>query len=284
MPVSPDDLDRFRAFIARAGPLAAKPHAEAPIHQFHAFLAAAVPLVLRPLERHIPRLRRFADDAHRWHHPHDLLDIAGFACLENPYTELLAWALRPAVHPASALDRQAALLACFGKTASVATEPLTQVVTADGIPDLVLHWPDLVVVIEAKTGSLEHETPSGAWQTEAYPASVREALDVAAGVDVRVGYLTPDGHGARSADAVPITFLGVVERLMGALAGHELHPRTEASFAMLFTHFVDHAGPQGGRVRRSLNALRLDGGMFPAEHLPALLDLANLLDPGANRE
>lgn len=227
-----------------------------------------------------PRPRALAEVADRWHQPHDLLHEAGFAFAEDRYTSLLAWALRPSTHPASAAARQATLLSFFEVVAVGLAVPETQFTTVTGgIPDMVLRWDDVVVIIEAKTGTSEHEVPGGGWQTVAYADAVRATLRLPDSLPILVGYLTPDGHSARSDTARRITFLALVERLARSLDGFSLDARTESAFAMLFSHMFDHARPQNLDVRAALATVH--GGDPPVAHLPALLRIIELLTPGA---
>lgn len=86
--------------------------ARLPVTQFEAFLKAAKPLLLRDLPRRLaavlPRLER----VRRWLLPpdHDLFHLARLTYGEDAYTNLMAWCLRPAMHPGSAVHRQRAWL------------------------------------------------------------------------------------------------------------------------------------------------------------------------------
>lgn len=277
--VGPAELARFAAFVARAAPLRSATAAAPDVAAFRHWTKAAGRTLRLPLQADSARLVKFAALAAAWRSDHDLLAVAGFQFAEDPYTELIRWALHPDTHPPSALARQAALLSFFGGDERVTAIPTTQFATADGIPDLVLAWDTRVIVIEAKTGSMEHVTPLGGWQTESYAVSVGERLQLPDHVAVQVGYLTPDASPARSATAVPISFAALLERLASALDRASLPSGTAAAFDMMFTHMLRHALPRGLNVEPALDALSMDGAEGVAlSHVPTLLTLRSILD------
>ena len=234
---------QFRDFIATATTITSGSSVAA----FRQFVHEAMPLVLTDVRRLLPEIVARATLAERWLTNDDLLAVAGLRFVEDAYTELMAWALRPSTHSASAVARQAGWLATLGVAAadhpSNPCEPRTQLRTDDGIPDLVLNWPTLTVCVEAKTGSTEHPTPSGLPQTLAYPPSVSRALMAPADHRVKMVYVTPDGHEAANPDAACTTYVEFVLAIAHALEGHDLPPDTRAAFKMLFTHLLTHATP-----------------------------------------
>ena len=124
-----------------------------PVADFTRFVGAALPLVVLEIKSLLPRLSARVALAERWLVPHDLLFVAGFSFIENSYTALMKWALDPATHPPSARRRQRAWLRALGLDENVcgttACVPKTQLVTHDGIPDLILRFENVIVVVEA---------------------------------------------------------------------------------------------------------------------------------------
>ncbi len=150
-------VDEFRRFLSLA-----EPFLRVPMHEFEAFLMQSREILLGSLPQRLQAIQPAIEKLRPWltSSDLDLLRIAGLTHDENAYTELLAWALRPSTHPETALDRQRAWL-CYLDVPGAgdlieATEPQTQLHTKHGIPDLVLVYPSLAVVIEAKTSTLEH--------------------------------------------------------------------------------------------------------------------------------
>jgi hypothetical protein len=94
--------------------------------------------------------------------------------------------------------------------------------TLDGRVDLVLDFEDLAVAIEVKVWSLEHETPSGRRQTDAYVAALEELLKSRGRPKRAVCVLlTPDGRAPGNPQRGRLTFVragaiildhGVVDR------------------------------------------------------------------------
>jgi hypothetical protein len=177
----------------------------------------------------------------------DLLEVAGLRFVEDAYTELMRWALAPETHPASAVDRQRSWLQCAGLDEEVCEgapcEPQTQIWTEDGVPDLILRFRGGTVVVETKTGSREHDTPSGRPQTVSYPQAVRQKFKLPPETPVKVLFVTPEGLSAQNAEAKATTFVEFVFALVRVLDDHGLSRElgTGAAYAMLFTHFLNCA-------------------------------------------
>jgi hypothetical protein len=190
----------------------------------------------------MPRLAERAALAGRWIVRHDLLSVAGSRLVENSYTELMEWALRPATHPASAERRQRSWLRAVGLDDSIcgsgACIPQTQLVTDDGIPDLVLRFENSTVVVEAKTWSAEHAAPSQKPQTVAYEGSVRRTLELDVDHRVEVVFITPSRREAKNQKAKATSFVDFAFALASALDREEMPADTRAAYAMLFTHFL----------------------------------------------
>ena len=144
--------------------------------RFQAFIDAARSLLVEPLFDRLAALRPNLDRLRPWlldDPAHDLLQIAGVTHVENAYTDLMAWSLHPETHRESAIKRQRGWLSTLAipeaSTIGKAVCPLVRPYTDDGNPDMVLRYERFVVVVEAKTGTLEHTAPSGKLQSYAYP-------------------------------------------------------------------------------------------------------------------
>ena len=241
--------ERFHEFVARSRALLHTTASNDPSDAFRSFVEQASPLIVAPIRQALVELRERVRLLRPWIMPHDLLAVAGLEYNEDAYTELIAWALHPRTHPPSAKPRQRAWLESLrlpvGNELWSPADPITQVSTADGIPDLVLRYDDIVVVVEAKTGSAEHDTPSGTPQTRAYPRAVANALRLAPYIPVHIVFLTPDRRAADNPDAVCTSYLDFVVALARALDPAELPDDLRTAFKMLFTHLTLHAVPLG---------------------------------------
>lgn len=239
---------KFLEFIDAARPLSVHLNRPSPTIAFEQFIVRARPLLVARVKGLISAIRERAALAARWLVRDDLLSIAGFGSAEDPYTELMAWALRPSTHPDSAWLRQHAWLKQLGLVERVscagACEPETQVVFEDGRPDLVMQFGGFEVVVEAKTGTAEHRTPSGEMQTHAYKRSEETA----------VVFITPDRREAASESAIVTTFSEFVFCLAEAVEQCPPCNETLAAFKMLFTHFLTHA-PVDADMKTLVNQL-----------------------------
>ena len=245
-----DAVLRFRGLLERAPEALVRSRSirqEPPTQRFREFAHEAQGALLRQVSTELPRLLNTLRGLARWLVRHDLLTIAGLAGFEDPYTELVAWLFAPSTHPVSALRRQRALLTAMGVERTLLpsspAEPRTQLWTDDGVPDLVLRWNSLVAVIEAKTGSLEHATPSGRQQTEAYPDAVRRALACSLEDQIRIAFLTPDGRAGANPDATRITYPLLVRLVAEALDLDEVDAETRWALGAVFTHLLRHGAP-----------------------------------------
>ncbi len=236
-----DLIRSFSAFIAAARPNSQRTRPAIGTEAFEQFVRLARPLAVSHLKHDLPRLRMRASLASRWWAPHDLLLEAGLSYVENAYTRLMAWALHPATDPPTATLRQRAWLRALSLDAFReidACEPMTQLVTEDGIPDLVLCYPVGTVIVEAKTGTVEHAVPSGEWQTIGYVPAVRARLGLPANARIEVVLITPDGDEAKNVGAKLTTYAGLALAIAEALDHEAMASSTREAFSMLFTHFL----------------------------------------------
>jgi hypothetical protein len=285
-------MDRFGEFVARSKALVATAGMDDTTVAFRRFVERAHPLLVEPMSEKLTTLRSRVSLLRPWITSWDLLAVAGLDYAEDPYTELVAWALHPDTRPPSAERRQRAWLDSLslggGIGFAVAAEPRTQLPTTDGVPDLILRYDEFVVVVEAKTGSTEHLTRGGRPQTFAYVEAVAKTLGLPSEVPVHVIYLTPDRRAAANPEAVCTSHVDFVVALAGAFEPDELPENARVAFKMLFTHFALHAVPLGYDSRALL--LEQPSWLAPdigtAEilgHLEVIHDAIAVFLPGGSR-
>jgi len=249
---------RFLTFVRRSQEVLARGEGpQAPEKAFEQFITAAMPLVLPRLKSSLPLLVKRAELVHRWLTPHDILAVAGLAYAENPYIELVAWLLDPQTDPLSAMRRQEVWLRVLGLEGQIEVTnpvtPRTQFRTDDGIPDLILEYPNGVVIVEVKTFSVEHPAPSGQPQTLAYALSVRRRLALSDDTPTHVVFLTPDGHSPQNPEAIATTFTALVVALAMALPPEDVPPDLRWALSTVFTHLLNHTFLGGVDVHALLN-------------------------------
>lgn len=224
------------------------------VESFERFVEAAKPLLLPRLRSSLPILIQRAKCVHRWLMDKDVLAVAGLSNQENSYTKLVAWMLAPQTHLRTAIRRQKAWLQILGIAERIdlssLESPRMQLRTDDGIPDLILEFPEDILVVEVKTKSVEHTTPSGAAQTLAYSGSVLRRLGRKA--TPHVVFLTADGQLPENPAAIPTTFMAFVLALATEIAPEELPSDLRWIFSTIFTHLLTHTGPAGVDVRSLL--------------------------------
>lgn len=180
----------------------------------------------------------------------DILAAAGLSGDEDRYTKLMAWMLWPEGKPELALRIQKAWLKALGlnniaKQLKKAVKPETQKLTKNGRLDMVFDFrkPNIVLIVEAKTGSEEHEAPSGEMQTIAYPAAFRRSLKLRYNHPIEVVFLTPDGRKAANSKAICTTYEKFVMAVADSIENISLGLRWAYSFAI--THLLEHAVSEG---------------------------------------
>ena len=253
----PTIIGQFRQFIELSEALLPTLRPPTPESDFLRFIHEATPLILEPIRGSLKEVGSKVALMRRWLVSHDVLRIAGFNYAEDPYTELMAWALHPDTHPESAFLRQRAWLSSFPFGTDISFEqaarPQTQFCTDDGIPDLILEYETFVVIVEAKTGSEEHQTPSGIMQTIAYPDSVKRALKIPESKTVYTVFITPDRRKAVNREAFNTTFVEFSLVLASHLDTVDLPGDLRSAYAMLFTHFITCAIPPGIDIRATIH-------------------------------
>lgn len=297
----PADIGAFRTFLEGARELLARgidstprliqhaqqdPSGGLPVERYRVFIERAQPLIVEPARKMLgaiaPRLATLNGvllDAR-----YDLLEVAGLSYVEDAYTELMRWALDGAIDPQMALACQRAWLAHLEISVARLGAPLsaqTWLATDGGIPDLILRSPECVVIVEAKTGSDEHNTAGGDLpQTIAYPQAVRRQLQLAEEFPLHMVFLTPDRQPAANPDATCTTYLDFALALAGAIqeCGDALDERRRWPYALLVTHWIDYALPAECNIRRALELARqLQQGEFNDRLLLAeILNVASI--------
>jgi hypothetical protein len=234
-----ETIAQFREFVRRADEMLALQH-EPPVQEFRHFIQASLPMVMGDLRKSLECCAATLNGMRSWLTPYDLLRIARIEYIEDAYTELMAWALAPTTHQSSALQRQRAWLRHLRIPEEISSpaEPISQLSTGDGVPDLVLQFPTFAVVIEAKTGSDEHPTPSGELQTFAYPNAVREKLQLESCHQVYIVFLTPEKRKAANPDAILATYCEFAVVLAGALSHLELPADLRFAFQTVISHLA----------------------------------------------
>jgi len=247
-------ITRFREFINQAKPLLRteenrmRPH----INNFRSFLVDAKPIVLHQirntLQAHRGRLKNL--NGVLLENTCDILAAAGLSGDEDRYTKLMAWMLWPKGKPELALRFQKAWLHALGqhkiaRRLKKAVEPETQRLTKNGRLDMVMDFrqPNFALIVEAKTGTEEHEAPSGEMQTIAYPAELRRSRNLKDNYPIRVVFLTPDGRKAANPKAICTTYETFVMAIADSIGKMSLGLRWAYSFVI--THLLEYAASGG---------------------------------------
>lgn len=227
--------------------------------EFDAFASVAGTLLYRSAVDYVRWLSEAVRPLEPCLEPIDVLELSGITGDENKYTRLLAWLLYPTEHPEFAATCQRAWLGHVlqGFTPDGAAIPQPQLVTDDGIPDLVLRYGDVPVVVEAKTGTSEHPTPgSRSMQTIAYPAAVLRKFELPPGGPSHVIFLTPDRRRAANEDARPVSYLETALVLARAVDAATVPERVRQAYRAVLGHFAAHALPPGLDLADVLAAVR----------------------------
>lgn len=199
--------------------------------------------------------------------PPDVLAVAGLTFKENAYSELIRWAFCPRANGALAIACQRRWLARLGLAGLSAADDVAQVTsqirTADGgIPDLIFRFPTWVLIVEAKTGTAEHITTDGNYQSESYPNFVQRELRLPDSMQVRLVLLTPDRAAAVAANAKTATYLEVAAVLAEAVQQMAPPPPVRAAYQLIIRHLATKA------VRRELAFGTLAEALSSSESSP----------------
>jgi hypothetical protein len=288
-----DVLSRFAAFAQQARQVleaVPAPVATAPLSpaeqdlaaRYRVFVERAVPLAIGEARRTVEELLPVAGKLTSWKAPLDVVSVAGGELSETVYTELLAWAFSPPGHPELALACQRSYLRHLVPELEL-DMPLRvdeQVWTDDGVPDIVLHGNGHLHVIEAKTVSSEHATPSGEMQTVAYARWVPAEVAPSTLQYRSLIFLTLGGQAACNEAAICSTWLEVALCLADALETVDVSPDLRGTYAAIVTHWVRHATPgdvDAFDTFESLAALHGASDRDVLDELPTLRRLAQLL-------
>lgn len=233
-----DMIASFREFLGRVQLL--KTLDTLPVTGFQKFIELAVPLAIGKLRADLEKVTPQLQKLRPWLTQFDILRQARIEYVEDSYTELVAWALDPGTHRASAARRQKRWLQSLKLPAAFDSpvKPMTQFSTGDGVPDLILGYKDFTVVVEAKTQSSEHAAPSGISQTLAYSEAVRRRLELPQPHPVYIVFLTLDGRRADNPHAISTTYAAFAVSMADALGDFEMPPDLRFAYSLIITHFV----------------------------------------------
>jgi hypothetical protein len=228
---------------------------------FQEFVGQSISLITKSVREELPRILSDLRVLEGWLLPpeYDLFRVTGISGSEDPYTELLSWALSPEAHPDYALTLQGSWLAKLGiqtGALSIPAKPETQVWTDDGVPDLVLRYDSFAVVVEAKTGTLEHETPSGLPQTIAYPSAIRRYYGLSVDHPVHMVFLTPSRESAANDIAINATYAEFCVAIAKALEQFQCPDAMRFLFSQIVTHLTNYATPRGLNMDKIFGAPR----------------------------
>ena len=275
--------ESFEHFLSRIEPLQSEPTEEPHVENFEKFLGQCYSTIEEtyraPLE--LARIRLNPILKYLPENNVDVLAIAGLQADEDRYTNLTAWMLTPhSIHPALADELQKNWLDSIGIEVSDLTFPAevsTQVVTDDGIPDLILRFPERLVIVEAKTISGEHPTPSGLMQTFAYPAAMRRYDRLPETFPVDIAFLTMDRSKPANSVAHATTYIDFCLSALTVLDENDISEELRASWHSIVYHFLNHATPQDLDVFRVLQELEKNNWRVTSDLMARIDDVTTLL-------
>jgi len=247
--VSFQTIADFAVFIEQAKTILGQSSSRLPIAEFSDFLEASKPLAIQLVRQALKDHHKQLKNLCHWLIPPslDILAVAGLSGFEDPYINLIKWMLYPPDRPDLAIRCQRAWLKALGppvaEEISEAIEPWVQLGTDDGRADIVLHFQQqkYLVIIEAKIGSEEHETPKSIAQTIGYPSAVRRRLGLSDDYPGIMVFLTPNGVLAADASAVSTTYDMLVAAIACELSPAELPPHLSWAYSTIITHLLTHA-------------------------------------------
>jgi hypothetical protein len=255
-------VSRFESFAAEARGLMS-PKAAAPVprevrRRFERFASLASDLLLGRTNQYVPWLSEALKPLERSLEAEDVLRIAGITHDEDRYTELLSWLLRPAAHHRLGEACQRAWVRhATGREPLIAVAPRTQVWTDDGIPDLVLPYPERPLIVEAKTRTAEHATPrTRQMQTVSYPAAVNSALGLPPDGPTDVVFLTLDRAAPANATARAMSYLESAQVLAAVVETQPAPDDVRAAYRIVLGHLARAAVPTDFDLGSTLQAVR----------------------------
>ena len=245
-------INQFKRFIDKAG-MISELRQSGCTEEFGAFIGKAEQIVINQVRHSLAAHSKQLEALCRWITPSscDILAIAGISRFEDPYTNLIKWMLYPPGRSDLALRCQKAWLKTlniqFEKEIEEAIEPIVQFVTDDGRADLLIHFARqrVLLIIESKVSSLEHEVPSGSTQTSAYPFAVRKKLGLPDDYRTEMVFLSPDGIQASDQSAINATFEDFVTAIAFVLSPDEMDFYLRSAYAIIISHLLAHAAPFG---------------------------------------
>ena len=256
-------LNRFRLFVGESEALLRR-ESDDQTARFKEFVRAAESIVLDELPQTVVDLKPAIDALEAWllRRELDILREARATWDEDAYTNLLAWWLSPNTDPDTKLQRQQAFLNTIKLPEASRIEsdevPHVQLHTDDGIPDMVLKYSDFAVVVEAKTGTYEHETPQSEQpQTVAYHAAVRRHFAIPIDVPIYTVFLTIDGSAAANEEAYNLSFFELALAIAMQFRPAEFAPPVGALIQAWLSHLFHEADPPGLELDALVTQLRI---------------------------
>ena len=249
-------IDQFKAFCESAGPALERSLPKPPLDEFRSFVDSARQLLLKSVHDQLHVIQEALRCLEPWllEDRHDLLRVAQLTLAEDPYTELLAWAIDPKTHDEIGNACQRGWLKSLCLTGSGTVKPVsprTQLSTDTGIPDLVLEYQAIVVIVEAKTKTDEHIASKSEFkQTKAYPAAVCRRLQKSEHFPVSVVYLTTDRSKAANSQAINTSYFELAVSLAQTLNGLEVLADLKSLYKLIITHFATQTATLAVDVRK----------------------------------
>lgn len=281
-------LQAFKEFLGKLRTLSFESGNQADLGKFRDFLKHAQTAIGRSLSGPLERLRQATSPLTCLldHQSVDLLEIAGIQGSEDRYTNLIAWMLSPETHDKFAEQLQYQWLRGIGipelQEGSVG-QVMTQVVTNDGIPDLILRFPNRVVIVEAKTGSEEHPTPSGAMQTVAYPSAVRRLWSLPMDHPIDVVFLTLNRARPANAEAFATSYMDFCMVAAGVLQQVDVPTPIHQACDLILQHFLQYATPLDVDVRLTLKVLYENNWEIGPQTMACIDDVAAVVKLSGKR-
>lgn len=257
--VTDGELRAFEEFAKKAARFRLPRRGRIPLDRFRTFATRGLEIVAAPTRKSRQDLAAAIRTLGHWYTQQDLLTATGYKFQEDHLTRLVAWLLKPDLHPPSSRARQFRWLDRLGVEIHDrrVVEPQLHVTTEDGIPDLVLDYPRDLIVLEAKLDSREHPAPSGRPQTRAYVRSAKRKFDPAGAKRCRIVYLTKDRARASNGRAITTTFGEFALVQAEILLRRRVDDDLNAAVRMVITYMLKTATPKEASMQGVLEKQEL---------------------------
>lgn len=175
----------------------------------------------------------------------DLFEALGIWGKENRYSDMIAWLCtlssgRGAAFARSLLSRMKPRLFQPSESETLLRARREQV-TDDGRIDLVLEFERLVVAVEVKVWSSEHDTPGAQPQTVSYPRALERKLQLAGlSQSVASALLSPAGTPPLGKNAARLSFFDLAAAVLDTLE-QNVSPDERSVLRLFAAHVLDIA-------------------------------------------